>query len=142
MAPYNSYNDESIFNMALAYLSRIDKLLNLCAMHSIQGNLEGWSKTITSLYREVSIKLSDKEKLELNGDKVTLKTINLHNLEEGDCTFKNMNALCNNIVYLETFRKQILFMLHHLEMKLRKYMQVKGMLLPSKDDPARAITKF
>ena len=65
----------------------------------------------------------------------------INNLSRKHANFKNINFLCNKQSYLNKYRKHILFLLSELEIKLRIKMQEKGMLLPSKDDPRRAITQ-
>ncbi len=138
--PYK-YQEESIFNMALAYLKRIDRLLTLSTMHCMNNNIMGWSTSLVSLLRELSVKLTDEEYDEIDGKKVTIHKVKENDIKKEDCTMKNVNALINNPVSFHTNKKQILFMLHHIEIKMRRQMQKKGMLLPSKDDPSKAITR-
>ena len=147
------YQEESIFNMALAYLKRIDKLLYLCNMSSLNGDILKWNNFLRAYYRELSIKFTDEEKEEIEGKEPFLIDINksetldnqeqsvLKNLKKDHANFNNINLLINNQRYYNTYRKQILFLLDALEIKLRGKMQEKGMGLPSKDDPRRAITK-
>ena len=131
--------------MALAYLKRIDRLLSLCDLHSMQGDIDGWNRDLTSLYRELSIKLKDDEEKELIGEEKTnidLKDANsLDNISAKHATMNNINVLCNSPVHCTTHKKHILFLLHNLEIKMRRKMQKRGMLLPSKDDPWAAITQ-
>lgn len=146
-------NQESIFNMALAYLKRVDKILYLCNMSSLNGDISKWNNFLRAYYRELSIKFSDDEKEEVEGKEPWLIDINknnflngieinlLKNLKKEHANFQNINLLINNPRYLNKYRKQILFLLDALEIKLRGKMQEKGMGLPSKDDPRRAITR-
>ena len=133
------YNEESIFNMALAYLKRIDKMLYLADINSMQGNVMGWLNALSVVYRELSIRLTDDERKEIDGEQKDLEFI-IKNLDK--CiNFKCINVLCNNQIYLIKYKKYVMYLLDKLEIKLRILMQVKGMLLPSKDDPRRAITR-
>lgn len=147
------YGEESVFNMALAYLKRIDKLLSLCAMSSMNGDIIKWHNCLRSVYRELAIRLNDSEKEELDGRNEDLIDKNrdfildhkeerfILNMERRHANFRNINLLINNQFYQIKYKKQIMFMLDELEIKLRTKMQNKGMLLPSKDDPRRAITQ-
>jgi hypothetical protein len=147
------YGEESVFNMALAYLKRIDKLLYICAMSSMKGDITNWNNALRSVFRELSIRLNETERNEFEGlesdiiDRNKDFLINdkenklILNLEKRHANFKNINLLMNNQIYQMKYRKQICFLLDEIEIKLRIKMQTKGMLLPSKDDPRRAITR-
>jgi hypothetical protein len=147
------YNQESIFNMALAYLKRIDKLLYMCDIHSMNGDVYKWNSCLMIIFRELCIKLSKEERLDMEGDYINIidkdkdnqldnnEIYLINSLSINNANFKNLNFLINNPVYMAKYKKQILFLLHELEMKIRIKMQEKGMLLPSKDDPRRAITQ-
>lgn len=133
------FHEESIFNMALAYLKRIDKLLYLSDMCAMQGNVEKWTNTLNILFRELCVRLTEEEIKELEGeDKEIMFIINNY---EKCVNFRCVNKLCNNPRYSKTHRKILLYLLNALEMEIRKKMQLKGMLLPSKDDPRRSITR-
>lgn len=135
------YQDQSVFNMALAYLKRIDKLLYLCQGSAIRGDADSWLNHLRGVYREVSVKLSDDEKKEITGmgDKIDLKTLLDANITEKESTFKSIYFLINNPAYKVTHKNIILFLLDSLEIKLRFKLQKKGMLLPSKDNPNTAV---
>lgn len=147
------YQEESIFNMALAYLKRIDKLLYFCNLSSLNGDISKWNKFLRAYYRELSIKFNEDEKEEVEGKKEFLIDINsddklnnreeakLNNLTKDFANFSNISLLINNPKYYNKYRKHILFLLDALEIKLRGKMQEKGMGLPSKEDPRRAITR-
>ena len=133
------YQEESIFNMAFAYLKRIDKLLYLCDLSSKNHDVYEWTNILNILFREIVVKLTDDEIKIFEGEQMDIKFI-INNLD--DCVnFRSVNLLCNNIRYSKVYRKELLYLLNKLEMNLRIKMQKKGMLLPSKDDPRRAITK-
>ena len=65
-------NQESVFNMALAYLKRIDRLLYMCSMASMSGDIERWNTTLRAVYRELAIKLSSKEMEGLEGTELNV----------------------------------------------------------------------
>ena len=119
MAEYNS--DESAFNMAFAYLKRIDKILYYCWSHSRERNIDGWLQDLRALYRELSVKLKDDEDKDIQQ------------------MFKDINVICNDRARFLNERKVALFKLDQLEVKMRRLLQKRGMLLPSKSDPRFAI---
>ena len=147
------YNEESVFNMALAYLKRIDKLLYFCNMSALNGDIVKWNNFLRAYYRELSIRFTEKEVEEIEGkapylididkdDKLNISESKaMNNLTKDYANFSNINLLINNPKYFSLYRKQILFLLDALEIKLRRKMQEKGMGLPSKDDPRKAITQ-
>ncbi len=135
------YGQESIFNMALAYLKRIDKLLYLCQQSAMSGNVENWTNNLRGVYREVSVKLTPEEKEDILGDKVQINLATLidKQIEEKEANFKSVYVLINNATYKIRHKRTIMFLLDALEVKLRTRLQEKGMLLPSKQDPTKAV---
>lgn len=128
----------SVFNMAMAYLTRIDKLLTQASFYSFHGDIDSWQKILRALYREVSIKLGkeeipliegEEETMMAKGDKVTYK----------NSTFWNLNILLNDPASYKRRKREIMAMLDIIEQKLRRKMQEKDMLLPGKNDPRFAI---
>lgn len=113
--------EESAFNMAFAYLKRIDKILYFCWFHSRQRNIDGWLQDLRALYRELSVKIKIEEDKDIQDD------------------FKAINKICNDRARFATEKKQVLFRLDQLEVKMRRLLQKRGMLLPSKSDPRFAI---
>ena len=138
------YQEESVFNMALAYLKRIDKLLYLCQQAATQENMGEWIKYLRGVYREASVKLNDYEKKEIVGDyteKINLKTLTDSIITPEEANFKNIYYLINDPRLKIKNKSTILFLIDALEIKIRGKLQKKGMLLPSKDDPRMAITQ-
>ena len=119
MGQYNS--EESFFNMAVAYLERIDKLLYKCQESAIGQNIDEWRNYLRALYREASVKLNDTERKEIE-DK-----------------FKLVNNLANNPMSRSVRKQEILYALDLLDIHLRTKLQQKAMLLPSKSDPRYAV---
>ena len=112
---------ESAFNFAIEYLKDISTSLKMCKQYASLGNPNGWVAWLRIVYREVACKTNNKED------------------EEFDEEFRKINKLMNDPKEMHTQRIQILFLLDQLEIKLRKKLQQKGMLLPSKDDPRFAV---
>ncbi len=138
------YQEESVFNMALAYLKRIDKLLTLCQHSAFTGDINGWSNHLRGVYRESSIKLTPEEKEDIEGNpkvKINIKKLTDDIIEKEEANFRNIYFLINNPAFKIEYRRVIMFLLDALEIKLRGMLQKKNMLLPSKDDPRRAITQ-
>ncbi len=123
MAPGSDPSNESVFNMAFAYLKRIDKILYFCWLHGRAGAAIPWLHDLRALYRELSIKLNEDE-------------------EKGILVaFEDIYKITNDRMEAITQRQKILHMLDQLEVKMRKILQLRKMLLPTKDDPRWAVLK-
>ena len=114
-------SDESAFNFALEYLKSISESLKMCKLHSSHGDIDGWVQWLRITYRELSCKLKEIED------------------EEFDVIFKEVNKLINDKESKIKSKLLILYKLDQIEIKIRKKLQQKGMLLPSKDDPKFAV---
>lgn len=127
--------------MALAYLKRIDKLLYLCQQSAMAGDIESWTNNLRGVYREVSVKMNDDEREKILGQKVIIdfKKLTDDNIKDEEANFKNIYHLINNRATRIKNRRTIMFLLDALEVKLRSKLQEKGMLLPSKQDPTKAV---
>lgn len=136
MAEFKS--EESVFNIAMAYLQRIDRILTSCWIASANQDIIMWHKNLCALYREVSIKLKSEEDSEILGSEKD-GVLDEQNVTYKQATFRNVNMLLNHPSKNKTHRKLILFFLDGLEIKLRRKLQEKGMLLPSKNDPRFAV---
>lgn len=133
--------EESVFNMALAYLKRIDKLLYFCQQSAISGNIDNWTNNLRGVYREVAVKLDAKEREEIVGTKkeIDIKTLTDDIIEEEEAHFKSIYFLINDPKLKRQHKRIIMFLLDALEIKIRTKLQEKGMLLPSKQDPTKAV---
>lgn len=139
-----TYVEESVFNMALAYLKRIDKLFYFCQQASIKQDIDGWISYLRGVYREASIKMNDEEEEEILGNPkkpINFKLLTDNMIKKEECNFRNIYFLSNNPKNKIKYKKTILFLLDGLEVKIRRLLQKKRMLLPSKDDPRRSITQ-
>lgn len=140
MAKFDS--EESVFNMALAYLARIDKLLYKCQESALVFDIDKWVGYLRGVFRELSAKLNEKEIAEIAGkydDEFNIEELTDENITDKEATFRNIYRLINNREYRKRYRSKILFLLDALEIKIRKSLQAKGMLLPSKSDPRYAV---
>ena len=135
------HSEESVFNMALAYLQRIDKLLYMCQEGAITQSIPMWLNSLRAVFRELSVKLNDNEKKELMGNESKLISLNTKCNYDDFANFKNINYLFNNPQTNRTHRHIILYLLDQLDIKIRTKLQQKGMLLPSKDDPRFAVLR-
>lgn len=113
--------DESAFNFALEYLKDISTSLKMCKQYASLSNTDGWLAWLRIVYRELACKTNETE------DK------------EFDALFREINRLMNNPQNKIKNRTYILYLLDQLEIKIRKKLQAKGMLLPSKEDPRFAV---
>jgi hypothetical protein len=131
--------DESYFNMAIAYLIRIDKILTACWYCSYRKDIDGWQKNLRALYREICVKMNPAEEKDLLGNMNDPPIENFKYITTAQVNFTNLNRLINDPEKSVTNRREILYLLDQLEVKLRKHCQTKGMLLPGKSDPNFAV---
>ena len=113
--------DESAFNFAIEYLKRISNALMMCEYYATLGSDTQWVSWLRVVFRQLSCKTKAIEDEDFNED------------------FREINKLMNNPGDRLRNRTKILYMLDQLETKLRKKLQAKGMLLPSKEDPRFAV---
>lgn len=114
-------SEESAFNFAVEYLRGISNSLKMCEQSAAIGNMDGWIHWLRISFRQLSAKTNPKE------DK------------EFDDAFKEINILINDPIKRKKQRTLIFYKLDKLESKIRKRLQTKGMLLPSKADPRFAV---
>ncbi len=119
MAKFES--EESAFNFAIDYLKGISESLKMCKVYSSLKDIDNWYSWLRNAYKELSVKTNNKEDKEFE-DK-----------------FKEINKLMNNPDSRHKQGNEILFKLDQLEIKIRKKLQERGMLLPSKSDPRFAV---
>ena len=134
-------NLESQFNMAFAYLQRIDKLLYFCQQSALNKNIDKWSDYLRAIYREASVRMNSEEMLDVLGNNYEIsddkiKNLNIHAEE---FNFKLVYYMLNNQRFRIHHKNALLYILDGLEVKIRTILQLKGMLLPSKRDPTKAI---
>lgn len=135
-------SEESVFNMALAYLKRIDMLLYKCQEASMAQDIDRWLAYLRGVYRELAAKLSDAEMDEIAGkynDKFDIDKLTDSNITKQEATFRNIYRLSNDNNMRRKNKSLIFFLLDALEIKIRQKLQAKGMLLPSRSDPRYAV---
>jgi hypothetical protein len=135
-------SEESVFNMAMAYLKRIDLLLYKCQDAARIQDIDKWRSELRALWRELSVKVKPNEEHEILGD--PNKKINYNKLIDNfviaeEANFRNIDALANRGEYKYKYKQIILYLLDALEVKMRRKLQEKGMLLPSRADPRFAV---
>lgn len=113
--------DPSAFNFAAEYLKHISRTLYLCQLAAIRMDMQLWVSSLRTIYRQLSCKTSKTEDEEFNAE------------------FKKIYTMINNPRDRRQKRGQIFSDLDTLEITIRKKLQEKGMLLPSKNDPGFAV---
>jgi len=113
--------DKAAFNMALAYLQRLDIILKTCNEAAIKEDFKHWHNSVLALYRELSPQLN----VELEEQFLSL----MKSAHKVDVSLKNKERVhqYNPIV------------LTRAETFLRRAMHSKGLLMPSADDPGMAV---
>jgi len=112
--------DESAFNFAVEYLKQISESLKMCKYSAQAKDVDYWYDALRTVYRELSVKTNDEEDKEF---------------EEA---FKEITKMLNSDDRYEK-HPEIMYYLDRLEIKCRKTLQQKGMLLPGKSDPKFAV---
>lgn len=133
-AGYDSTNTESKFNAGIAYLMRIDKILTCCWQASFAGDYMSWYKHLTTLYRELVVKLNDVEDKSIWGDMKSTFDVDKEEITRENSTFINLHKIMNHKLNSKTKMKEIMLMLSSIEVKIRLLAQSKSMLLPNKMD--------
>lgn len=137
----NFQSDESAFNFAVEYLKQISETFKMCSFYAVHEDVDNWCKWLRNLYRQLSIKLKDEEDKAFLGDyneKIDFEKLKDQFIEDDEATFKNIYFLMKPELKIQ-YKSTILFLLDRLEVKIRKKLQERGMLLPSKADPRFAI---
>ena len=114
-------SSESAFNFAVEYLKSIKQSLDAAKISAVRQDIDGWYRWVRAAYREVALMTKPEE----------------DDVFEED--FKEINILINDPTSRIKEKRQILFLLDKLEIKIRKTMQSKGMVLPKKSDPRYAV---
>ena len=109
----------SVFNIAAAYLKRINYLLGMASLYAKHKDYNNWYDTLLLIEVEASIKMSEEE-IEAFEKMISPAVENLQRQDR-----KSRGELFN--------------LLRKCDMHLRKILDKKGMLLPDKQDPGLAI---
>jgi len=136
---YEEKRRDTIFNIALLSLERLNNLFEECNQYSSMCYHNGtnprflqlWKDKISAIYREISPKLGNKDKRRVKRLWKHLNSIGgvvySKNTEEGKQTFVN----------LSNFNKKWA-VLHKIEVVLRTIADRRGMLVPDKPDELTA----
>lgn len=115
--------NKSAFNMAIAYLNRLDELLKLCNDSSINNKIEIWFPAVKALYRELCPFIDPNQKQRIE------------KLLEG-CHKTQTNLRTKQPI--KTYDSKGL---EKAEIILREIMSKRGLLVPRADDPSQAVLK-
>lgn len=147
MKPQTAYKDHSeekqrdtLFNIALKSLERLNDLFDECNYYSALCNFRGyhpeylqaWKDKIAAIYREISPKLREIDKKEIIDLSKKYSKIGKIIIIK-----KKPNESSSIKIDEEKFHKKW-NILHRLEEKLRKKADRKGMLVPDKPDELAA----
>lgn len=114
-------SSESAFNFAVEYLKSLKQSLDAAKFCAVRQDIDGWYNWILAANRELSLMTSTTEDEEFTKD------------------VSEINKMMNNPHERVIKKREILNKLHLLEVKIRKKMQQKGMVLPKKSDPRFAV---
>lgn len=134
--------EQSVFNMAMAYLKRIDQILYFCQQAALSQDIDKWRLYLRALYRELSVKIKPEEEKDIIGDsekRIPLEKLIDACIKPEEATFMNIDRLSNNAQLKSQYKGTILYLLDALEVKMRRKLQDKGMLLPGRNDPRFAV---
>ena len=115
-------NDRSEeWNMAMAYLQRIDIMLTHCAQCQYEGRFKSWYSTLQCLFKEIYPKMKEVDRTKTRSYLSKLSEVN----QQWE---KNKNLY-----------KPFLNQLFEFELTLRQILEDKSMLTPKPDDPRYAL---
>ena len=130
---------DTIFNIALLSLERLNNLFEECNQYSSMCYYNGhntkflqlWKDKISAIYREISPKMSKKHKSEVQ------KLWKMLNETEGVLYSKNTEEGKKFFVNIKNFNRKWAI-LHKMEVLLRTIADQRGMLVPDKPDEMAA----
>ena len=113
------------WNMAKAYLFRLDQLFNLAADYKMSGRFDEWFRVLINVYFDVSPKMKPDERKEVE-----------------DLFLKARQQLSRkhqvNKAGMPLYDYDDLTVIGNFELFLRDFMEKKGMFTPHGDDPSKA----
>lgn len=120
------YKLDSEWNYAQAYLKRIDDCFILCNSCKLQHNYSGWFDALLALYDELAAQM---------------KTEAPEGIDSEVKTAEEMRDRCREIINnASSIEGSILQRrLSDFEIYLRRIMKLRGMDLPRKPDPSKAL---
>lgn len=111
--------DDSEWNFALAYFKRLDDVMKVCNLHKFQNNFNGWFEGLLVLYDELYPQMKPDEREAINKLKNKCEQLVKNSGGVDKYTLKNN--------------------LSRFEREMRVVMKSRGMDMPRKSDPSRAL---
>lgn len=123
-----AYQEQTTFNMAIASLIRLDSILRLVSVASIQKDFPLWRDCLFDLDRQLSGFVTEKEQKKIEGylEKIKTKKWNIKDAK-GNC---KINKSLSNDIY---------FLLHDATKEIYRIMGEKGLLMKRPENPRTAI---
>jgi len=118
--------EQSEFNMAISYLSRLNQLFYICDEAAMELNIKQWFQTLIVLFRELSTEMKDEEITNIK-KKIKLTSNLVHDYESNETSG-------NHEVGEDLYES-----LHELELDIRRVLKTSGLQLKMKDNPRRAL---
>ena len=112
------------FNMAIATLQRMDRVLTMIGIYSVQLDFGNWYRHLTELRRNVSPFIKPDEYKEIN---ILLGSLN------------DLKWLGKDNKVKKIFKNEVYQILDEATIKLHRAMKDAGILMPKSDDPRLAI---
>jgi len=119
--------DQSAFNMGLAILYRIDKILTQIVAVKIIGDTKGWYASLYTLKGEIYYKLKVEERKAVDELFGTASPLLMESNKKARAGITMQHPMLNGI-------------LEQIETKLKELMDKRGMLGVTKRDPRYALT--
>lgn len=120
-------SQEEQWNMASAYLKRIDHLLTYCDQCQMNQYAEGWYSGLFALYKEIYPKLKEKEKWQAE------VLLNKMQIARRNPTKQGGNSPREKIVFMVNSEPFVNF-----ELFLRTMLEEKRLLTPKGADPTKS----
>ena len=134
-------SDQSVFNMAQAYLMRIDRLLYITAECQSKRELRKWFNVFRSVYALVKIKFKPEEIEKLNTkDKEIDEFFKTHPfIDLGEQRTFNFNGNIISKPNQPAEREELYLMIERWQEQILRLADKYGLLLPNRADPRFAV---
>jgi len=121
--------NKAAFNMAFAYLERINRLISFADIAALNFNLEEWFSILKTIHREISQDISDKEAKDINEKISAIYPLRNESMKFSIRGYNAPKKIANDL-YMK---------LEDLEISLRKLLGKYGYLMPKIGDARTAI---
>lgn len=115
------------FNMAVSYLSRLDKLFYIADESAMTLDINKWMHSLMCIHRELSTEMNDEENNKL---KTSFNETN-SKVQQENATYKRIGTM---EIKSETYDS-----LHNIEMSLRKVLKESGLQMKMKRAAGQAL---